>query len=609
MWARYNDIRKYQIDYLNSAPAVTIRKIVLEFPESEELIELELGNTIKIYPSSVHWDPVLLKCKELFPTRIRVCPRTHISIEINYNDADFALLKKLFDHLNKNYIGNEFPTNLVTELQNIFSLDPFKRDSYQHSYTQMKYPFERSNPDKKNSTELLRILDGNFNLDRFSEELAHGENPNQQSETGESVTYRFLSRPIKIKTKDIEEEKKIIKHTMILLINYGVRFLDAVNRLIVSESTFESPFEYAYKFRNDGHKLQICFELMSNAINYLSKPVSEPQYKLKYYECYFNSKGIPVTHFQFYSNKSITTYLIEDELEAPIKQILWNIFRNCYKAQKEKTVRAVFDEVIEPKRNRLVELIYTQLSEGTQKLIGFNLFEFLKVHDYDVLHCVFTGVDERYESLNLMMILIYRLGFSLQLLYPNNKIGVHYDPMLFKIYSMLRVNTDIEHYPMQQPDHAPAFVDSMLGQIYKDGEMTVYHQGITWCIKEENHLKVAESRYKYDQNNPFQQFYDIFISRPNMYPICFWPVSDKAWANFAAATDRLGLGALPFVGAQAKLIAPKMEKLGVKTSKPSGHASQLRAFCDASILFWKNKRVASKSVTRYKEPALRSSLG
>jgi hypothetical protein len=409
--------------------------------------------------------------------------------------------------------------------------------------------------------------------------LAAGEDPNGYDTSGHTALHSAmeLERVHKkkmdnvIKLLLIYQANPFIRNIHSLMGDYGSAYESALQRENRSYVNYFLSLELSKKYARFIH-------VVAN-LPRLTRPVSPPQpFKIK-------SDGKQMySVFPMAGNKTyacITKNL--NDLSRDEKTAIIAIHKQQFIDDNDTFSKDLSGD------DKLIELIYAE-----HRLIGFNLFQKIKVPECVVISCLYSYLDSKNRHPGLMLLLCFRLAFALQLLMPDQIIGYHFTAINYNSYRLVQ---DWLHFPKYNPmsKGSQAFpLQKIMKQIYQ-GSTEVHQEGSAIYVSDEVKTKAACSDAL--RGGIFKDFfYTILLgisakaSNTNRAAPVFFYVCDDIYLHLKS-TLLLSLGIHFFQHVYET--AKAMSYLFSDVIKEPHPPNPIECFFNSKMLFWHNVKCPS----------------
>ncbi len=476
-------------------------------------------------------------------------------------------LIELFKYLNELYNRIDFPADVVNEFQQIaaYLIADVHDQQFRHIIPKKIYVSNCPNPARAQSEKLFDLIAYNlkngFSLRDLIYLLIQGEDTNQHgcSKGGFGTTplYEAVSR---------HDSVPAVK----LLLMYGA---DPFYR--DNGEFYISPVELAKSLR----RYDLVDLFMSRYMRVeKSLPDTKPNLKVRNTRIAAIRYKSIATEFEFTNARSIHTKLMHtQDLSGEQHSELISMFAKKFQAADNRKITEIFQEAV-GKFNNIVELIYSE-----NQLIGFNLFELIKQEEELYLHCIYSFVEQEYRGYRIMSLLAFRLAFALQMLNPEQAVGIIFSAIHYNSYRMIK---DLLHFPKFQPDHVNGKIFNLIIKIFK--ESSSFHHDLLMCyLDEDTMVKEAASNHTADLGEEF--FYQHLLNMQDAKtsargaPVLFY-VGDDSFRKLQFAMAASGINFADHLGHLANA-------LGIYQGATPGAAPGIISFSQSSHLFWFNKKL------------------
>jgi hypothetical protein len=360
-------------------------------------------------------------------------------------------------------------------------------------------------------------------LRKIKELLLKGHNPNELGESGDS--------PLRVAIT-FYDSKEIIELFLWYGANPFTRYRDD------RYGTYCSAIETAKAYNKPNFLAAI-----DSALTKIEKPLQKAQeLKVTNINMHCHNETI-MTQFQFSNEKIIATHFSQlDKLTQEQRAAVFSHFKSIFEVPNNSDpniISSIFDDDFSG--SKLIELIY-----DNKKIVGFNLYELIfpeKRKDSIFLHCIYSFIDSAYRGYGLMMLLIFKPAYSLQLLQRDKHIGIFYSSVHYNSYRL----ANFLHYPKHQPEYMNDLVKEILDTIFENN-YTSYHDLITYYIVDELRVKSpAINPANVDLNQKYyhkeilglgEDFHDKIHTRAA--PVLFY-VGDENYFKMQQASNRLNI--------------------------------------------------------------------
>jgi len=497
-----------------------------------------------------------------------VASNAYMEMDENFLSRFFGLCAAVNKHYNRDILSLDIRTEIINSYRTVMENTWIDKHIIPESIN-----LSLINRKKIGDTSLITLLlySANPSIRKMKELLLKGDDPNELGESGDS--------PLRVAIL-FQDSKEIIE----LLLWYGanpfVRFRDD------RYGTFCSAID-AIKTCNKLSMLAI----IDSAFTKIEKPLQKGQELLQviHINIHYHNENI-ITQFKFTNEKLITTCFSQlSNLTAEQREAVFAHFKSIFEVPNNSnpdTINTIFENDFSG--NKLTELIY-----DNKKIVGFNLYELIfpeKKKDSIFLHCIYSFIASDYRGYGLMMILIFKPAYSLQLLQSDKNIGVFYSSVHYNSYRLV----NFLHYPKHQPVYMNDLVKEILDTIFENN-YTSYHDLITYYVVDELRVKSpAINPANVDLNQKYYQkeilglgedFHDKIHTRGA--PVLFY-VGDENCSKMQQASNRLNINFTELsVKFAEHLLAHFVNMLDARLQLNPINISSLRK--SSRVLFWNDK--------------------
>lgn len=457
----------------------------------------------------------------------------------------FNKLVNFFKLINTTYTQEEFPRELIFELEQIFtyifSPEKLKNKIPEHTISEYELPNKHTNPALKNSSALINTWSIRaFDISRFKKLLAHGEDPDQTHpiETEKTCLYWAIA------AENLQVVQLLICYGANPFKRFGLQFISAV--------------EFAKELKQITI-LNILFSAATNPKKSLALEVTQ--------SAIYNQNKEIISWFNFSNKQAIYTLIKSiDKVSIYEKSSLFALFKSFFNAAdlSRTTTEAIFNQEFTSDKHKFVEMIYTRNHE----LIGFRLFEFFTLEtrkQHLVSHCIYGLLKPEYRSYGIMTLLSFRPAFSLQLLAPDYTIVIYMSALEKFSYRTIK---DYLHGPKYQSAYVSQLLDEVLLQVY-DKQIKLFHKGDMTCYATESEPIIVKTPPNL-VNDIHDEFYykdilgytdnKIDPKDPRFAPVIFM-VDEDSFERMLHSSAKLGVAFSPHVKQLAKSFKPFFPEL------------------------------------------------
>ncbi len=498
-------------------------------------------------------------------------------------------LRKVFDYLNDKYNAVLFSGELINEINLIHEsiYYPVADKVYKHTMAKYIHWYDRVNPARKNSKQLVKLIDGFKELDKagikkFKKLLTQGEDTQQRNEFGQTVFYHAIYRH---KNPEILE-------------------------LLVVYDNGEGPFiRDNGSFYMDAHEMALesnqmyKVKILEQAVSRIRRPPQGArQSGVLNADVYFHDGKI-ISDFECANNVTINTVFQNvQRITSAERKAVYELFAMLFEVpsdQNNQELLNIFNQELAHK-NKFIEIIRIG-----NAIVGFNLFRFVILPEYPkhmFVICDYTMMHPQYRGFAIIPLLGNRPAYALQLLLPDYKVGIFFSAVHYNSYRMVRGL----NYPMHQPEWMEPLILALLKFVYQ-GQPDFVHDVMTCYVKENIKVKGAESIrptsdiwqkffYKYILGRVFENEKD-----PRSAPVLYF-VDDENYEKLEATCLDMGIHLLDNIVKMAVSMQQFMADLtGKKVDTKIVNGFNAFKYIKNTHRFWQ-QYTAEKNTTQNDEP-------
>lgn len=342
---------------------------------------------------------------------------------------------------------------------------------------------------EQDETELLAKMELEAQMlnRKFDQLLVMAERVNAFDSTG----YTPLHYALFLTVEEVEKLLQYGANPVFLAPHQGTHYITA--------------YELALQQAEQGRGIEM-FQLLQSSMLHVERALKKPAARLIFEDIRIEPiyHGVKTTFVSSQHGVIFTELKPYKYLASRAKEQLLALFNENFAGEKE------FKEDLNSD-NIYAELFYAYSPVGNQP-IGFNVFRIFEIDKQIVLNCAYSALIKKYRGFSLMPLLIFRLTFVLDHLFPDRKVSAYFNAIHYNSYRLIE---NLLHWPKYQ---SPA-VEELLKKIFTEiDENPRYEHDIMKCFVADN-VKVKDDYYTKEKTHLGQKhFYERILAFANGEP-------------------------------------------------------------------------------------------